>query len=120
MPKHTVEAAIKRATNKDESNYEEIVYEGYTVQDNVAEMSIPAPNDFSVFPNPSNGIFTLNFSGANEKNIVVYDLMGKIVFEKNNSADATLTLDLANEATGVYLVKVVIDGEIVLKKIIKE
>lgn len=29
MPKHTVEAAIKRATNKDESNYEEIVYEGY-------------------------------------------------------------------------------------------
>lgn len=29
MPKNTVEAAIKRATNKDESNYEEIVYEGY-------------------------------------------------------------------------------------------
>lgn len=29
MPKQTVEAAIKRATNKDESNYEEIVYEGY-------------------------------------------------------------------------------------------
>ncbi len=29
MPKHTVEAAIKRATNKDESNYEELVYEGY-------------------------------------------------------------------------------------------
>ncbi len=29
MPKQTVEAAIKRASNKDESNYEEIVYEGY-------------------------------------------------------------------------------------------
>lgn len=29
MPKDRVEAAIKRATNKDESNYEEIVYEGY-------------------------------------------------------------------------------------------
>lgn len=29
MPKQTVEAAIKRATNKDESSYEEIVYEGY-------------------------------------------------------------------------------------------
>ncbi|MES3017044.1 MAG: YebC/PmpR family DNA-binding transcriptional regulator [Bacteroidota bacterium] len=29
MPKHTVEAAIKRASNKDESNYEELVYEGY-------------------------------------------------------------------------------------------
>lgn len=29
MPKDRVEAAIKRATNKDESNYEELVYEGY-------------------------------------------------------------------------------------------
>ena len=29
MPKDRVEAAIKRASNKDESNYEEIVYEGY-------------------------------------------------------------------------------------------
>jgi YebC/PmpR family DNA-binding regulatory protein len=29
MPKHTIEAAIKRASNKDEKNYEEIVYEGY-------------------------------------------------------------------------------------------
>ena len=29
MPKDRVEAAIKRASNKDESNYEELVYEGY-------------------------------------------------------------------------------------------
>jgi YebC/PmpR family DNA-binding regulatory protein len=29
MPKDRVEAAIKRASNKDQSNYEEIVYEGY-------------------------------------------------------------------------------------------
>lgn len=29
MPKDRVEAAIKRASNKDEGNYEEIVYEGY-------------------------------------------------------------------------------------------
>ncbi|WP_256012962.1 YebC/PmpR family DNA-binding transcriptional regulator [Desertivirga xinjiangensis] len=29
MPKDRVEAAIKRASNKDESGYEEIVYEGY-------------------------------------------------------------------------------------------
>jgi YebC/PmpR family DNA-binding regulatory protein len=29
MPKDRVEAAIKRASSKDESNYEELVYEGY-------------------------------------------------------------------------------------------
>jgi YebC/PmpR family DNA-binding regulatory protein len=29
MPKDRIEAAIKRASNKDEKNYEEIVYEGY-------------------------------------------------------------------------------------------
>src|SRR6478752_3852994 len=29
MPKHNIDAAIKRATDKDTSDYEEIVYEGY-------------------------------------------------------------------------------------------
>ncbi|WP_194775218.1 YebC/PmpR family DNA-binding transcriptional regulator [Pararhodonellum marinum] len=29
MPKDRIEAAIKRASNKDEKNYEEVVYEGY-------------------------------------------------------------------------------------------
>jgi YebC/PmpR family DNA-binding regulatory protein len=29
MPKDRIEAAIKRASNKDEKNYEELVYEGY-------------------------------------------------------------------------------------------
>ena len=29
MPKDRVESAIKRASDKDNSNYEEIVYEGY-------------------------------------------------------------------------------------------
>ncbi|NVK48328.1 MAG: YebC/PmpR family DNA-binding transcriptional regulator [Cyclobacteriaceae bacterium] len=29
MPKDRIEAAIKRATNKDEKDYEEVVYEGY-------------------------------------------------------------------------------------------
>lgn len=29
MPKDRIEAAIKRASNKDQSNYEEVVYEGY-------------------------------------------------------------------------------------------
>lgn len=31
MPKHTVDAAIKRASNKDENGYEEHVYEGYAL-----------------------------------------------------------------------------------------
>ena len=29
MPKHLIEAAVKRASSKDEGNFEEIVYEGY-------------------------------------------------------------------------------------------
>jgi len=29
MPKHNIDAAIKRATDKDTSDYEEIIYEGY-------------------------------------------------------------------------------------------
>jgi hypothetical protein len=79
-----------------------------------------AEEEITVFPNPSNGIFTLNFAGEGEKSITVYDLMGNIVFEKTNSLDAMLTLDLANEANGIYLVKVVCNGQVSSKRIIKQ
>jgi hypothetical protein len=97
----------------------EIVFQGYTPYTGPHTMP-GAPTEFNVLPNPSTGIFALNFTGTAAKNIVVYDVVGKIIFEKNSLTDATLTLDLSNEPAGVYFVKVITNGEIISKKIIKE
>ena len=67
-------------------------------------------NNISVFPNPNNGKFIMNaenFANLNGVNISIYNIIGNIVFEKkliNNLEN--YTIDLSNEAKGVYYIKV--------------
>ncbi len=75
--------------------------------------------EIEIFPNPSTGMFTLNLPGENQKTIIVYDLMGKIVFERN-TFDTTQLVDLTSQANGVYIVKVVSGNEIILNRVIKQ
>ena len=71
------------------------------------DSSLPAKNyyqNFSLFPNPSNGFITLNLPGKSENwNISITDITGK---QMTNSAindnQATLHLQLA---PGIYLIK---------------
>jgi hypothetical protein len=102
----------------------------------------------SVYPNPSNGIFTVK-SEVKIKSAEVYDLMGSLVLERSSSvfegasrydvANATSLDDpskkyrdalsagdapswnLANFEPGIYFLKVVLDnGQVVSKKLIKQ
>jgi hypothetical protein len=64
---------------------------------------------FNIFPNPSNGVFTLSFNAeVNESyNVQVYDEMGKIVFtDKYNQVSGTFQkeINLGKVATGIYTV----------------
>jgi len=63
----------------------------------------------SVYPNPGNGYMTLSVVGAPERNLQleVMDMMGRIVrnIELPEGAVFTHPLDLSNEATGVYFLR---------------
>jgi hypothetical protein len=72
-----------------------------------------AINDFefssklSVYPNPSSNVFSIN--SETRGNIVVYDLIGKII--KSETIDLGITkLDLSNYPSGIYLMKVTNDS----------
>jgi hypothetical protein len=61
--------------------------------------------DFIVYPNPSKGIFTIDFKNET-KNIKVVNLLGEVVY--NEDIDSSLTettkkIDLSSFATGVYV-----------------
>ncbi|WP_395060081.1 SBBP repeat-containing protein [Flavobacterium sp.] len=61
----------------------------------------------TIYPNPSSDIFTLN--SETRGNIVVYDLIGKII--KSETIDLGITkLDLNNYPSGIYLMKVTNDN----------
>lgn len=50
---------------------------------NVGNIELTVDEDFSVYPNPSNGTFSLE--GSNLKNLVVYDANGKILLRQKIS-----------------------------------
>ncbi|SFA72958.1 Por secretion system C-terminal sorting domain-containing protein [Flavobacterium swingsii] len=83
-----------------------------------------AVNDFefssklSVYPNPSSNVFSIN--SETRGNIVVYDLIGKII--KSENLDLGITkLNLSNYPSGLYLMKVTNDSnQTKMMKLIKQ
>jgi hypothetical protein len=57
-----------------------------------------------IVPNPSNGVFKLMFDGNNEKQIRVYDALGRLIAQKTTS-ERSLSLDLSNTGKGVYILE---------------
>ena len=81
--------------------------------------------DLKAFPNPSLGEFqfTLKTDKTQSKSVVwqVIDISGKLVIE-GNVADfegtTTKSLNLTNQGTGVYLLKVVYDNKLFTEKLV--
>ena len=70
------------------------------------------------YPNPSSGIFQLQIQ--EEARLEVYDLMGKMVLQKNVQAGAAF-FDLSQYASGVYILKATnVFGDTIVSKIVKE
>lgn len=77
----------------------------------------------SVFPNPSNGVFTVSqeMISAKEAMITVTNSAGTVVYSNDLSANANKVsdqIDLTNEAKGVYFVRIQMGDNVSLKKII--
>jgi hypothetical protein len=94
------------------------------VDKNVAETATSiqnqsVENSIYVYPNPSTGIFNIEMNSAVKNNIEVYDMLGKKIksVELNNPRS---TLDLTGSPKGMYMLRIISDGEIVNKKIILE
>ena len=83
-----------------------------------------ALEDFSVYPNPSQGEFTIQFGTATSTavQLKVFDIRGRTLVQKNyeTSGQFNQTLDLQNLASGVYLLEVGDGSRSMTKKIIIE
>ncbi len=86
------------------------------------------PNsEFDVFPNPSNGLFSVSVSMNNHQkvNISIYSIIGQKVFNSdyNNLSTGINTLDVqmpSNATPGIYICRIVSGNTIQSKKIIVE
>jgi hypothetical protein len=69
----------------------------------------------NVYPNPSSGL--VNISGAEKATYVVLNTLGQMVASGELTSETT-TLDLSNQGTGMYLLKVVSNGAVQTKQLV--
>jgi hypothetical protein len=78
---------------------------------------IVAPeNSVQVYPNPNNGVFTIEEQGiSNKEYIEVYNMLGERVYRQPlRQAQGDNHIDLSNNADGVYLYRIITEtGELV-------
>jgi hypothetical protein len=88
---------------------------------NVAENSI---QDFSLYPNPNNGDFNIQFNSTSNEPITlsVFDIRGRQIYANtySNNGFFNENIQLNNLQSGVYLVKVKDGKNEVIKKFIKQ
>lgn len=76
-------------------------------------------NDFSIFPNPTNGILNIQSTLPNIqfKSVEVYNMLGEKIYYSDINVDGS-EIDLSNQPKGIYFVQVQTNEGIVNKKII--
>jgi PKD repeat protein len=74
-------------------------------------------NDIRLYPNPNNGLFTLELPAGYEANVEVMDMTGRPVFNQTISSGK---IDLTGLQKGLYLLKVkdILSGNIFVKRLI--
>lgn len=76
----------------------------------VAGIDAPTKLDIAVYPNPSNGSFTLQADRLTsaKTDVRIFDLRGRMIFEKSFEVDGTMeeTISLPNAEAGMYLMQI--------------
>lgn len=113
-----VTLTVSHSTNRSKWILEEV---GQTQkQNNQAKEILNQDNNavsISVYPNPANTNFTILLHGLNNAELVINDILGKVVYKKAIRNSNTIELKNNNRfKSGVYLIKVIDDNQNIYHK----
>lgn len=104
-------------------NGEEDVYYSRIIPQSISSVNKTPELNFSVSPNPTNGMFSLVSGLRNPGKTVrieIYNEMGKMIYSQYLNR-ATSEIDISSEPAGIYFLKVIDDdGNSAVKKIVRE
>jgi hypothetical protein len=94
---------------------------GFTVDLPENEMK----HEIAVFPNPSNGLTTIEVSGAvnNDASLEILDLTGRLIYSEKMNANANFAesfVDVSTYKSGTYLVKIITNDRVYTKSLVKQ
>jgi hypothetical protein len=92
----------------------------YTAPETCEPVGIAAINGLlvKIYPNPTSGIVNVEATKATHATIIVYDVIGQVVTQRDTHFAQKETLDLSNKPAGVYLVTIKTANDYVVKKIV--
>jgi len=91
--------------------------EDYTIEiSKTTDINNIVADNFSIYPNPNNGIFTINTKFSNS-NIKITNVSGETIYNGVSNQNLN-TIDLSDAKSGVYFVQVSSNEGISIKKII--
>ncbi len=73
--------------------------------------------DFNIYPNPSNGTFTIQNDELQIKNIEISDITGRIIFNATRQL-MPLQINISNHRAGIYFVTIQTENQIFTHKLI--
>ncbi|MCB0409364.1 MAG: T9SS type A sorting domain-containing protein [Flavobacteriales bacterium] len=76
--------------------------------------------DFSIFPNPTSGLISIQVTGLTKYSINIFDSFGRLVKNKHNQNGNQHSIDLSHLSKGIYLIRIKDEnGNNQIRKIIK-
>ncbi|WP_281847443.1 T9SS type A sorting domain-containing protein [Olleya namhaensis] len=107
--------------HSDQSVVEEgVIVDNLVITGNALSVAEFSESNFLVFPNPSEGVFNIKTKTINTFNISVYDVTGKIMYQKQDAKtnNNNYKLDLSKYSTGVYFLNLETETSKITKKLI--
>ena len=100
---------------------------GFSVQAATASTTLPPVEDavvtidLSVYPNPTHGTFFVQIADLDTQanyQVKVVDLIGKVLIEREISANERAQFDLSTAPKGIYFVQIIQGKEKIIKRVV--
>ena len=108
---HKIEQMLKIGSFADAVN--KIGWRGFNCKGPIIFLSKNTESAYKamLYPNPTNGKFNISFSEtlAQNVNITVYNLHGKLVYTWSHHQITTAEIDLTSFPKGIYIIKFITD-----------
>ncbi|MGP8213922.1 MAG: C10 family peptidase [Bacteroidia bacterium] len=67
-------------------------------------------HSISVFPNPNNGVFTIEVKNEElrtNNTVEIYNMLGEKIYSEISAFSSPMTIDISNNAAGIYLYRII-------------